>query len=55
MRDSINPITDSRIKREKKSTFGVIAEFDSRINSEDICYGSRGLHLLGAPICVFKI
>jgi hypothetical protein len=50
MRDSINRITDSRIKREKESTFGVIAKFDSRINSELIWYESRELHLIGTPI-----
>jgi hypothetical protein len=54
-RDNINLITDSRIKRENESTFGVIAKFDPRINSEEIWYGSQGLHLICAPICVFKI
>jgi hypothetical protein len=33
MRDSINLITDSQIERKKESTFGVMAKFDSRINS----------------------
>jgi hypothetical protein len=55
MRDSINLITDSWIKREKESTFRVMAKFNSRINYEEIWYKSRGLHLIGAPICVFKI
>jgi hypothetical protein len=32
MLNRINLITDSRIKREKESTFGVIAKFDYRIN-----------------------
>jgi hypothetical protein len=54
MRDNINLIMDSRIKREKESTFGVIAEFDSRVNSDEIWYGSQGLHLISAPIYVFR-
>jgi hypothetical protein len=33
MVNRINLISDSRIKREKESTFGVIAKFDSLINS----------------------
>jgi hypothetical protein len=33
MLNRINLITDSRIKREKESTFGGIAKFDSQINS----------------------
>jgi hypothetical protein len=33
MRDSINMITDSQIKRDKESTFGVMAKFDSWNNS----------------------
>jgi hypothetical protein len=33
MLNRINLITDSYIKRENESTFGVIAKFDSRINS----------------------
>jgi hypothetical protein len=33
MVNRINLITDSQMKREKESTFGVIAKFDSRINS----------------------
>jgi hypothetical protein len=32
MLNRINLITDSRIKRQKESAFGVIAKFDSRIN-----------------------
>jgi hypothetical protein len=57
MRDGISLIMDSRINREREmeSTFGVTVKFDSQINSEEIWYGSRGLHLFGAPICVFKI
>jgi hypothetical protein len=42
MRDSINLIMDSLIKREKESTFGVIAKFDSQINSQKIWYCSQG-------------
>jgi hypothetical protein len=53
MRDHINLITNSKVKREKESTFRVITKFDSRINYEEIWYRSRGL--FSTPICVFKI
>jgi hypothetical protein len=33
--DEINLITDPWIKKKKESTFGVLAKFDSRINSSD--------------------
>jgi hypothetical protein len=50
MLNRINLITDSRIKREKESTFGIIATLTLESILEEIWYGSRGIHLIDAPI-----
>jgi hypothetical protein len=55
IRDIINLITNFQIKREKESTFGVIAKFDSWINSWDLVWESGAIPNRCTYLCFFKI